>query len=646
MILTPTKVKDRLTVLHLNNMHKLIYPRLIVSFLIISFMLLCIANLSLVNAQSQEANLTGTIFDQGVDNTGDGIYDSLEIGVQVNVSTAGTFTIDVSGLYDAKSNINISNQNSTFLNTGLQTVHVSLAGTPIYTSKVNPTNISMIILENESGNQLDSISDVSLPQDYFYFDFGITPAYLTGTITDEGIDNNDDGYFDFLKLGVEVNVTIAGTYTVDAGGIYDPSFNSVSVLTNNSTFLNSGLNFVYLDLNGAEIYTAAVNPTTIASIFLNDSSSITIDELHDEPLPNTYTFDQFQRPPTDIELTEVERQIMLNQAGNIFVTNSYWINNLGFSTNIIEIGVPDDAYDFIVRDEMGNLEITNETGILTINLRRNLNQSAKEPLYVFYHLPWKNYIDQNNGDNFTTSFTFYEQFNSTIDSLKVSVILPEGASFKSSNPINPQTKEKNAIQETLTFEFSNVSPSQNLNFEINYRYQTFWASFYPTIWIGILALAGTFFAFFWKMPKPSSSTIIPIQSKTINNFVESYEEKTRIKAELESLNEKAQKGKIPRRRYKVRKKMLDGRISTISRNLSSLGEEIRSAGSKYATLIKQLEKAEKKLEDANKDLQELEMRYRKKEISKSIYSKLIEENQNKMEDAETTIDGILIRLRE
>lgn len=632
--------------LHLNNMHKKIHLRLIVSFLIISITLLGIANLSVVNAQSQDASLTGTISDQGVDNTGDGIYDSLKIGVQVNVSTAGTFTVDVSGLYDSKSNINISNQNSTFLNTGLQTVYVSLMGTTIYSSKVNPANISTILLTNDSGTQLDSLSDVTLSQDYFYFDFGIIPAYLTGTITDEGIDNNDDGYYEFLKLGVEVNVTIAGTYTVDAGGVYDPTYNSVSVLTLNSTFLSSGIHFVYLDLNGAEIYTAGVNPTTIASIFLYDSSNTTLSELHDESLTTTYTYDQFQRPPTDIDLTEIERQIMLSQAGNIYVANSYWITNLGFSTNIIEIGVPKDAYDFTVRDEMGNLEITNETGIITINLRRALNQSAKEPLYVFYHLPWNNYINQKNSDDFTTSFTFYEQFNSTIGSLKVSLVLPEGASFKSSNPVDPQTTEKNAIQETLTFDFSDVSPSQNLNFEINYKYQTFWASFYPTIWIGIIALAGSIFTFFWKIPKPSVGTIIHIQPKTLNNFVQSYEEKTRIRSELESLNEKVQKGKIPRRRYKVRKKMLDGRISTVSRNLSSLGEEIKSAGSKYEKMIKQLETAETKLEAAKNDLQELEMRYRKAEISKSTYSKLLEENQSKMDDAEATIDGVLIRLRE
>ena len=632
--------------LHLNNMHKKIHLRLIVSFLIISITLLGIANLSVVNAQSQDASLTGTISDEGLDNTGDGIYDSLKIGVQVNVSTAGTFTVDVSGLYDSKSNINISNQNSTFLNTGLQTVYVSLVGPTIYSSKVNPANVSMILLTNDSGTQLDSLSDVTLSQDYFYFDFGVIPAYLTGTITDEGIDNNDDGYYEFLKLGVEVNVTIAGTYTVDAGGVYDPTYNSVSVLTLNSTFLSSGIHFVYLDLNGAEIYTAGVNPTTIASIFLYDSSNTTLSELHDESLPTTYTYDQFQRPPTEIDLTEIERQIMLSQAGNIYVANSYWITNLGFSTNIIEIGVPEDAYDFTVRDEMGNLEITNETGIITINLRRALNQSAKEPLYVFYHLPWNNYINQKNSDDFTTSFTFYEQFNSTIGSLKVSVVLPEGASFKSSNPVDPQTTEKNAIQETLTFDFSDVSPSQNLNFEINYKYQTFWASFYPTIWIGIIALAGTIFTFFWKVPKPSVGTIIHIQPKTLNNFVESYGEKTRIRSELESLNEKVQKGKIPRRRYKVRKKMLDGRISTISRNLSSLGEEIKSAGSKYEKMIKQLETAETKLEAAKNDLQELEMRYRKAEISKSTYSKLIEENQSKIDDAEATIDGVLIRLRE
>ena len=254
------------------------------------------------------------------------------------------------------------------------------------------------------------MSGVSLSNEYFYFDFGITPARLTGTITDEGLDNDDDGYFDVLRLGVAVNVSIAGSFTLDAGGIYDPSYNSVSVLTKNSTYLNLGIHFVYLDLNGTEIYAAAVNPTTIASIYLYDTSNTTLSELHDLALPTSFTYDQFQRPPTDVKFTEIERKIILDQEGSIYVANTYRITNLGLSTNIIEIGIPEDAYDVTVRDEMGTLTVETENGVLIVNLRAVLDQNATGSLYVFYFLPWENYVNQQNGIDYTTQFSFYEQF--------------------------------------------------------------------------------------------------------------------------------------------------------------------------------------------------------------------------------------------
>ena len=632
-------------VLHVKNMHKRILPAVLVSFLVISIFTFSLVQLSPVCAQGQNASLTGTIFDQGVDNDGDGIYDSLEIGVQVDVVTAGLFNVEVSGLYDSHSSLTISNQNSTLLDAGVQTVFVPLTGTTIYTSKINPTNITTIILYNEFGTQLDSLSGVSLSNDYFYFDFGVTPARLTSTISDEGLDTDDDGYFDILRLGVQVDVSIAGSYTVDAGGIYDPSYNSVSVLTKNTTYLNLGVHFVYLSLNGTEIYTAVVNPTTIASIFLYDTSNTTLSELHDLALPTSYTYDQFQRPPTEAKFTEIERKITLNQEGSIYVANTYRLTNLGFSTNILEIGIPEDSYDVTVRDEMGTLNVETENAVLLVNLRSVLDQNATGSIYVFYFLPWETYVNQQNGVEYTTKFSFYEQFNTTIGKLKVNVILPNGAEFKSATVV-PQSTEKNGFQETIMFEFSDVTPSQNLNFEINYKYLTFWSSFYPTIWIGILSFVGLVVAFFWKMPKPSVGPIIPVQPKALRSFIETYEEKTRIRSELESLNERLKKGKIPRRRYKVRKKMLDGRMSSISRNISSLSEQIRSAGSKYAKMIKQLEVAELKLKSTEKDLERLELRYKNSQISKTEYVKLFEEYQSKIEDAEVTIDGVLLRLRD
>jgi hypothetical protein len=227
-----------------------------------------------------------------------------------------------------------------------------------------------------------------------------------------------------------------------------------------------------------------------------------------------------------------------------------------------------------------------------------------------------------------------------IGKLSVSITLPKGAEFQSSTP------QTSSLQETITFAFSDVTPSQDLNFNINYKYLVFWGSFYPTIWVGILAIAASAIALFLGTPKTITASTIQVPSKNLKSFIDAYEEKTRIRSELESLEERLQKGKIPRRRYKVRKKMLDGRLSTVSRNLSSLREKIRTAGSKYANMMRQIEVTEANLEGAERDLQRVESRYRRGEVSKGAYRKLLEEYNRRIEDAEATIDGVLLRLRE
>jgi hypothetical protein len=469
-------------------------------------------------------------------------------------------------------------------------------------------------------------------------------ASLTGIISDEGMDTDDDGYFDYLNLGVEVNVTTAGTYRVDAGGLYDSSYNSVSVLTNTSTFLDAGIHFVYIHLNGSSIYAAGVNPTYLAGIKLYDESGTVIDDVYDLTLSRQYSYSEFQRPIINIEFNEIKRKISLDQVGSIYVTNSYAITNRGFWINTVEFGFPEGAYDFAVRDEMGTLETTTENGKMKVALREIVDTNETETLYMNYRVPWEKCVSQQNGIDYNLHFTFYEEFNSTIGKLTVSIEFPKGAQFQSSTP-DPESIEKSGIQ-TISFAFSDVTPSDNLDFSVNYKQLIFWDSLYPTIWIGILAVAASAVTFFWKAPKPSVSPRIAVPPKDLKSFVKAYEEKTSIRSELESLEERLRKGKIPRRRYKVRKKMLDGRLSTVSRNLTTLSEKIRSAGSKYANMMRQIEVAETNLEGAERDLQRVKKRYRRGEVSKGAYGKLLEEYSHRIEEAEATIDGVLLRLRE
>ncbi len=471
----------------------------------------------------------------------------------------------------------------------------------------------------------------------------ITPASLTGIITDRGVDTDGDGTFNFLEIGVEVNVTVAGIYRVELIGLYDTSQNYIGIRDENSTFLNTGIHVVYLHLDDATIYASSVNPVYIAIITLYDENDNTLGNLYDLPLSREYSHTDFDLE-LEIRVDAIKREIMLGQGGSFQVRNAYSITNIGDNTTTVELGIHEDAYDITVWDEMGDLEFSSGSGTITVNLREMLHANETQTLHLSYHIPWENYITQQNGLNYNLHFTFYEQLDWTLGELTVSIILPEGAKFQSSNPPAPRI-EKGGLQDTVTFAFSDVTPSDDLSFEVNYSYVMFWSSFYPTIWVGVLVVIVAVFAFLWKAPKPITAPLIPVPPEDLRKFVDAYEEKERIQSELESMEERLQKGKIPRRRFKVRKKMLDGRLSTIARDLSSLRETIRAAGSKYANLMRQIEVAETNLEGAERDIQRVKNRYKRGEVSKGAYGKLMDEYKRRSEEAEATIDGVLLRLR-
>lgn len=472
------------------------------------------------------------------------------------------------------------------------------------------------------------------------------PASITGTISDEGLDTDNDGSFDELIIGVEINVTTPGTYTVEVASLYDESNNPIYVSNKTTTFLDAGLQFVNVSLDGATIYISGINPSAIAIIDLYDESDETIDEEFSIPLSEMYPYTGFQHGPSEFNYNEIQRKIILDQTGTIHITNVYSITNVGFPVGTIGFSYPEGAYDFQVRDVMGSLKTTTNNETLTVTLRNSLAVNETETIYINYYLPWENHITQQDGIDYTLSFSFSDRLNSTIETFTVSITLPKGANFKSSVNLNPNNIEESELQETLTFSFSDVTPSDNFDFEINYEYTVFWGSFYPTLWVGILAIVASAVFFFWGTPKTIAAPTIQVPSKDLKSFVDNYEDKTTVESELENLEDRLKKGKIPRRRYKVRKKMLEGRLSTINRNLSTLRGTIRSSGSKYSRLMNDLEIAEANLECAEQDMQRVKSRYARGKISKSAYGKLLEEYESRIEDAETTIDGVLLRLRE
>jgi septal ring factor EnvC (AmiA/AmiB activator) len=115
---------------------------------------------------------------------------------------------------------------------------------------------------------------------------------------------------------------------------------------------------------------------------------------------------------------------------------------------------------------------------------------------------------------------------------------------------------------------------------------------------------------------------------------------------MDALEARVQKGKIPRRRYKVQKKTLEMRLSTLSRDLAEVRQAMRQSGGHHADLMRQLEVAETEINDVEANVKTIDARQSRGEVSTEAYRKLMGDYQRKKEKAETTINGILLRLRE
>jgi len=356
-----------------------------------------------------------------------------------------------------------------------------------------------------------------------------------------------------------------------------------------------------------------------------------------------------------LESKEIRRDITVDSWRHVLISDSYEIIPKAGNLSELKMQLLQSAFEVSAWDEFGNsfkkenleIEQGNATAPTKITLAFSPphmeNDSAKFKLT--YQVPWEKVISQSDWQNYLIALSFFNNFDCTIRKLVITLKLPEGAKFTLSPDLG--VVQKSVFQETLTFVYYNVTLFQNLSQEATYKYTIFWVSFRPALWVGTAVAILSVLALLWRAPRPAAPIpTIPVRPEELKSYVDAYEKKRRSLSELETVGARARKGKIPRRRYKVRKRALESRLSVLSKDLARLREKLRTASPKYADMMRQIEIAEAELEGIEAGIRRTETRYRRGEISTAAYHKLLEDYYRRRERARTTIDGILLRLRE
>jgi hypothetical protein len=377
---------------------------------------------------------------------------------------------------------------------------------------------------------------------------------------------------------------------------------------------------------------------------------------------STVTFNVANNEMQLFDVGVLRREISISELGDITGTDFYYITNRAAnSIGSVEVLVPSNASDVMAEDQFGYhmaqpTQTIANTSRYTITFTQPVGPARSGLFTVIYRLPSEVYVKQRGGANsFALDMTMFQDLDYYINGTTVTFVFPEGAGLQSFNLVT-LTGDSYAISKDVFTEKGVVSTQGLISFdsfsvEIVYEYNPLWLGFRPTIWVLALAMVGCLAVVVLRRPKAPIPVSVPtaglrVRPEHIRSFVESYEEKMKIVSEIDSLESKAQKGRLPRRRYKVQRRTLETRLDTLSRGLTEAKERMRSAGGHYASLMRELEVAEIGMNEFEANVKTIEARHSRGELSLEAYRKLLGDYQHRKEKSEAAINGILLRLRE
>lgn len=361
-------------------------------------------------------------------------------------------------------------------------------------------------------------------------------------------------------------------------------------------------------------------------------------------------------------INKLVREIKVDGVGEIQVSDSYYIKNQSpEEITYVDAVLPLNASTVTAEDEFGRKAKTPtlvdaEINCYRVSLVLPVKSGGSAMFAVRYTLPRTIYLKQNGSHILEFSFTAFKDVNYYIERVYITFVLPEGAKMMTLNYDGDSTNSaysmwREVFQEKVAVSRQGVFFLENFTVNIVYQYNPLWLSFRPTLWVWVLASFVCAVAVIVKRPKAPAPVIVPAMAvrfrpEVIRSFVSSHEEKRKIILEIEALEAGVRRGRIPRRRYKVQKKTLETRLSTLTRNLDDLKQKLWGAGGRYADLMRQLEVAEAEINEVEANIRSIETRHRRGELSLEAYRKLLRDYERRKGDAETRINGILVRLRE
>lgn len=260
----------------------------------------------LAPVSSSTSTLAGIFSDQGIDNNGNGLYDELALSVRLNVTAEATYLVR-GELRGGISSTEIGTATARLhLLPGTQDVRLWFDGSSIFRSGIDgPYRLSLVQVAEETpkGDVLPVVEapDVYTTAAYSFRKFERSAIFIPGTGSDIGLDGNNNGLSDSLKVSLDVDLLVAGSYQWTAR-LVDKNDREIG-FASHSGFLNSGPGLIVLTFNGAQIGKNGVDgPYSVKDLLIfGGSKSAVVFDVYKTQNYLASSFEGFvttNRPPT------------------------------------------------------------------------------------------------------------------------------------------------------------------------------------------------------------------------------------------------------------------------------------------------------------------------------------------------------------
>jgi hypothetical protein len=246
---------------------------------------------------------TGVFSDHGTDTDGDGVYNRLTVDVGVNSTVSANCTVEA-WLCDNGGTVITGARDTEFVNVGSSMFALDFDGLPICSSRVDgPYSVKYLSLRYENGSQVDFIYDAYNTSALSYTSFRGGNAWFTGAYENrtENVRVNETGLptglFDYLIVGVNVTVNVAGNYGV-AGSLCDCNGTEIGDACSFGFLNSSAIPEVFLTFSGFPIHENGVDgPYTLSHLTLYDENGTILDTVSHAYNTSAYKHTEFTNIP-------------------------------------------------------------------------------------------------------------------------------------------------------------------------------------------------------------------------------------------------------------------------------------------------------------------------------------------------------------